>query len=118
MTVWIGTTGVKGGVQWWYSKVPVFWLPPGMFPGWMEWVVSFPKAPTGLSCDDFLILGSVSTMVFGMCATKVIWFVIGIIKDAVSWRKNGEVYEQASSEEEKPTFTGGKIVEITEEKDK
>jgi tail-anchored protein insertion receptor len=46
--VWLGTTGVKGGVQWWYSKEPVFWLPAGTFPVWVEWIVAFPKAPKGI----------------------------------------------------------------------
>ena len=45
---WLGTTGSKGVVQWWFSKQPVFWLPVGAFPGWVEYVVSFPKAPTGI----------------------------------------------------------------------
>jgi hypothetical protein len=45
--IWLGTTGVKGIVQWWFSKQPVFWLPAGAFPGWMEYVLAFPKAPRG-----------------------------------------------------------------------
>lgn len=48
MTVWLGTTGVKGGVQWWYKKEPVFWLPAGTFPYWVEYIVAFPKAPKGI----------------------------------------------------------------------
>jgi tail-anchored protein insertion receptor len=55
ISVWIGTTGVKSGVQWWYKKQSVFWLPPGMFPFWMEWVISFPKAPIGICVEDWLI---------------------------------------------------------------
>jgi tail-anchored protein insertion receptor len=47
MLIWVGTTGVKGVVQWWYSKQPVFWLPAGAFPAWMEYVLAFPKAPRG-----------------------------------------------------------------------
>jgi tail-anchored protein insertion receptor len=48
ITVWLGTTGVKGGVQWWYKKEPVFWLPAGTFPYWVEYIVAFPKAPKGI----------------------------------------------------------------------
>jgi tail-anchored protein insertion receptor len=48
MTVWLGTTGIKGGVQWWYKKEPVFWLPAGTFPYWVEYIVAFPKAPKGI----------------------------------------------------------------------
>ena len=47
MGVWIGTMGIKGGVQWWYKKEPVFWLPAGTFPYWVEWIVAFPRAPKG-----------------------------------------------------------------------
>ena len=47
-SVWIGTNGVKGGVQWWYKKEPVFWLPAGTFPYWVEYIAAFPKAPMGI----------------------------------------------------------------------
>ena len=47
--MWLGTTGVKGGVQWWFSREAVFWLPSGAFPGWVEYVLAFPKAPRGMS---------------------------------------------------------------------
>src|SRR5947207_15688000 len=45
MMVWLGTTGVKGFVQWWYKKEPVFWLLAGTFSYWVEYIVAFPKAP-------------------------------------------------------------------------
>jgi tail-anchored protein insertion receptor len=47
--IWVGTTGFKGGVQWWYKKEPVLWLPAGTFPPWVEWILAFPKAPKGIS---------------------------------------------------------------------
>ena len=34
-----------------------------------------------------LIVGSVSTMVFGMCATRVIGFVVGFVQDIVALKK-------------------------------
>jgi hypothetical protein len=34
-----------------------------------------------------LIVGSVSTMVFGMCATRVIGFVVGFTQDLIALRK-------------------------------
>jgi tail-anchored protein insertion receptor len=54
-TVWLGTTGVKGGVQWWFSREAVFWLPVGAFPPWVEYVLSFPKAPRGRTFRDSLM---------------------------------------------------------------
>jgi hypothetical protein len=38
-------------MQWflpfWYSKEPMFWLPYGWFPYYVEWFAAFPRAPTG-----------------------------------------------------------------------
>jgi tail-anchored protein insertion receptor len=31
----------------WYSKQPMFWLPGGWFPYYIEWLLSFPRAPLG-----------------------------------------------------------------------
>lgn len=53
--LWVGTTGVKGGVQWWFNRAAVFWLPAGTFPYWVEYVLAFPKAPRGTT-----VLGIVS----------------------------------------------------------
>jgi hypothetical protein len=119
MGVWIGTMGVKGGVQWWYKKEPVFWLPAGTFPYWVEYIVAFPKAPKGMFILSrglgrgliLRFLGSVSTMVFGMCATRVIGFVIGFVKDIVASRKVVEV-----SNTNGENVAGPKIEEVTTEK--
>lgn len=49
-------------LQFWYSKTPVFALPADWFPYYVEWVLSFPRAP----------LGSVSIQVWSnVCATAV-----------------------------------------------
>jgi hypothetical protein len=53
-------------------------------------------------------------MVFGMCATRVIAFFVGIIKDFILWKKSAEAVEEGSSEGEK---SDPKIVEITDEKE-
>ncbi|KAK7208330.1 CHD5-like protein-domain-containing protein [Myxozyma melibiosi] len=45
--VWVSTTGLKFLVRIKYRKAPVFWLPKGMFPGWIEWVLSLTSAPKG-----------------------------------------------------------------------
>lgn len=47
MLLWVGTTGTKGLVQWWFNRQAVFWLPAGTFPYWVEYVLAFPKAPKG-----------------------------------------------------------------------
>lgn len=59
---WLSTNGLKIFLQFWYSKTPVFALPVGWFPYYVEWVLSFPRAP----------LGSVSVQVWSnVCATAV-----------------------------------------------
>jgi hypothetical protein len=50
----------------WYSKQPIFWLPKGWFPYYVEWVLSFPRAPLGsisivswqLACSGVIMLAS------------------------------------------------------------
>ena len=103
--VWLGTTGVKGGVQYWYKKEPVFWLPAGTFPPWVEYGLAFPKAPRGVSPvpKETLIAGSVSTMVFGMCANRVIGFVVGFAKDVISARTRTDVIDEKARFQEVPT---------------
>ncbi|KKK13628.1 hypothetical protein P175DRAFT_0504376 [Aspergillus ochraceoroseus IBT 24754] len=59
---WLSTNGLKIFVQFRYSKTPVFPLPGGWFPYYIEWILSFPRAPQG----------SVSVQVWNsVCATAV-----------------------------------------------
>jgi hypothetical protein len=58
----LSTNGLKIFLQFWYSKTPVFPLPEDWFPYYVEWIVSFPRAP----------LGSVSIHVWSnVCATTI-----------------------------------------------
>ncbi|KAK9455719.1 CHD5-like protein-domain-containing protein [Dipodascopsis uninucleata] len=45
--LWVFTGGLKIYVRIKYRRVPVFWLPKGLFPGWIEWVLSLTSAPRG-----------------------------------------------------------------------
>ncbi|GAQ07810.1 protein get1 [Aspergillus lentulus] len=59
---WLSTNGLKIFLQFYYSKTPVFALPAGWFPSYVEWVLSFPRAPRG----------SVSVQVWNsVCATAI-----------------------------------------------
>ncbi|PYI20949.1 hypothetical protein BO86DRAFT_11824 [Aspergillus japonicus CBS 114.51] len=59
---WIGTSGLKFFLQFWYSKTPVFMLPEGWVPYYVAWILSFPRAP----------FGSVSIQVWSnVCATAI-----------------------------------------------
>lgn len=63
---WTATSGVKFILPFWYAKQPIFWLPKGWFPYYVEWVLSFPRAPLGsisiaswqLACSGFISLVS------------------------------------------------------------
>jgi len=118
----LGTTGVKGAVQWWFSREPVFWLPVGTFPGWVEWVVSFPKAPTGIHRvppfrRDANGVGSVSTMIFGICATRVIGFVVTFVKD-VAVARRPVVGSSGSGSGDGKIDAGSRFEEVTAEEEK
>lgn len=58
----LGTNGLRFLLQFWFAKQPMFWLPRGWVPGFVEWALAFPRAPRG----------SVSVQVWGIaCATVV-----------------------------------------------
>lgn len=59
--------------------------------------------------------GSVSTMVFGLCATRVITFVIGIGKDIAVGRKQN--LDKVGTTKD-PGFSGPRFEDVTEEKKK
>ncbi|KAI0445566.1 CHD5 domain-containing protein [Xylaria telfairii] len=44
---WSATSGVKFILPWIYGTEPMFWLPNGWFPYYVEWILSFPRAPLG-----------------------------------------------------------------------
>ncbi|KAB8201158.1 CHD5-like protein [Aspergillus parasiticus SU-1] len=59
---WLSTNGLKIFLQFWYSKTPVFALPEAWIPYYVQWILSFPRAP----------MGSVSVHVWNsVCATAV-----------------------------------------------
>lgn len=62
---WLGTTGMRMLLQFWFTKQPMFWLPHGFVPYYGEWILSFPRAP----------LGSVSIQVWGMACGAAILLV-------------------------------------------
>lgn len=53
-------------LPWWYGREPIFWLPYGWFPYYVEWFASFPRAP----------MGSVSIAVWQMACTSMLALAI------------------------------------------
>jgi hypothetical protein len=52
-------------IQFWFAKQPLFWLPRGWVPGYVEWILAFPRAPTG----------SISIQVWGIACASMISIV-------------------------------------------
>ncbi|KAI5784702.1 CHD5-like protein-domain-containing protein [Geopyxis carbonaria] len=69
MARWTLTTGLRFFLQFWYSKQAIFWLPEGWVPWYVEWGLSFPRAP----------MGSVSIQVwtFAVGQAMTILFAVG-----------------------------------------
>lgn len=66
---YISTSGLRLFLQFWYAKAAMFWVPQGWVPWYVEWMLSFPRAP----------MGSVSIQVWGIsCAS-----VVGVVGSAV-----------------------------------
>jgi tail-anchored protein insertion receptor len=55
-------TGFRLWLQYWYMREALFWIPQGWLPGYVEWVLSFPKAPRG----------SVSVQIWSMACSTVV----------------------------------------------
>ncbi|KAL2139526.1 hypothetical protein VTI28DRAFT_5062 [Corynascus sepedonium] len=83
----ISTRGVQWLLPMWYGKVPIFWLPYGWFPYYVEWFASFPRAP----------LGSVSIVMWQAACTSMLTLlvdtVVGII-GLLAARKQSEGQKQ------------------------
>ncbi|KAF4313336.1 CHD5-like protein [Botryosphaeria dothidea] len=66
---WVFTNGLRFFLQFWYAKQPLFWIPQGWVPGYVEWILAFPRAPTG----------SISIQVWGIACASV----ISLVSDAL-----------------------------------
>ncbi|KAK3683630.1 CHD5-like protein-domain-containing protein [Podospora appendiculata] len=62
----VSTRGLQWFLPFWYNREPMFWLPYGWFPYYVEWFASFPRAP----------LGSVSIVVWQWACTGILTLVI------------------------------------------
>lgn len=57
-------------LQFWFAKSPMFYMPAGWLPYYVEWILSFPRAP----------LGSVSINIWGIACASMIALVADAIK--------------------------------------
>lgn len=62
----------------WFAKSPMFWIPAGWVPYYVEWILSFPRAPVGsvsinvwgIACASMLTLASEAVAAAYVLATK------------------------------------------------
>lgn len=47
MVRWISTSGLRLAIQFWHSKTPVYTYPRGWLPWYVEWILGFPRCPSG-----------------------------------------------------------------------
>ncbi|PWW75263.1 hypothetical protein C7212DRAFT_322688 [Tuber magnatum] len=71
---WVSTSGVGWAISLWYCREPIFWIPEGWVPGYVEWGLSFPKAP----------IGSVSIQVWTFAVTQVLRVVAPIVGSLIT----------------------------------
>lgn len=84
---WVATNGLRVFLQFWFSRRPMFWLPKGLAPGYVEWFLAFPRAPTG----------SVSIQLWGIaCAasiqlvSEVVVAVVAVVKGKAPGQAQGQ----------------------------
>ncbi|THV98826.1 protein get1 [Aureobasidium pullulans] len=75
---WLGTNGMRYLLQFWFSRQALFWLPQGWVPGYVEWLLAFPRAPKGsisiqlwgIACASVISLSSEAIVATYVLATK------------------------------------------------
>ncbi|KXJ96919.1 CHD5-like protein-domain-containing protein [Microdochium bolleyi] len=99
---WLGTSGVKMLLPFWYAKQPMFWLPQGWFPYYIEWVLSFPRAP----------IGSISIASWQLACTGVVMLVndtviavLALIERSKLERKQGQ-FDKAQQQQASKASAG------------
>lgn len=107
---WLGTNGLRYLLQFWFSKQPLFWLPQGWVPGYVEWILAFPRAPTG----------SISIQVWGIACVSVISMLseaITALYALVQKQKQGQAQPQKSMEEPMAFKSGTSAASSQEKKE-
>ncbi|KAI9697022.1 MAG: GET complex subunit get1 [Candelina mexicana] len=66
---WLSTNGLRFFLQFWYARQALFWIPQGWLPSYVEWMLSFPRAPRG----------SISIQVWGIACASVVQMVGGAV---------------------------------------
>ena len=81
---WLSTNGLRFFLQLWYTKQPLFWIPQGWVPGYVEWILSFPRAPRG----------SISINIWDIACASVIGLVSEVITAIYALTTKGSADQQ------------------------
>ena len=93
---WLGTNGMRYLLQFWFSRQALFWLPQGWVPGYVEWLLAFPRAPKG----------SISIQLWGIaCASVISMASEAIVAAYVLVTKRPDM--QTGKQEQEPQATAG-----------
>jgi hypothetical protein len=97
---WLSMNGLRLFLQFWYAKQALFWIPQGWAPGYVEWLLAFPKAPRG----------SVSIQIWALACASIVPLVIAVVL---------AIYRQFIQRSKQPKFmaTTGKPPSTFEKRD-
>ena len=69
----LSTNGVRIFMQFWYSKTAMFWLPEGLVPGYVEWLLACPKAPSGSISIQVWFMACASVIAIASEGVAAVW---------------------------------------------
>lgn len=70
---WAGTQGLQFFCNFYFSKSPMFWLPQNWVPYPVEWVLAFPRAPTGAVSINVWAMACAAVIAMMSEAVRGIW---------------------------------------------
>lgn len=88
----ISTRGMQWFLPMWYGRQPIFWLPYGWFPYYVEWFASFPRAP----------LGSVSVTVWQLACTGMLALAMETVTAIMGLIVAGEQSQKQKQKQGRP----------------
>lgn len=93
------TTALRMFLQFYHTKTPMFYIPQGWVPYYVEWILSFPKAPLGAVSIQmwFIACGSVIALV-GEAVVAIWALVVGGLQSRKLEKAKERVKEEKSRE--------------------
>lgn len=72
----LGTQGLRFVLQFWFAKSPMFWLPAGWVPHYVEWILSFPRAPLGSISIQVWTAACAAIIALASEALTAVWVLV------------------------------------------